>query len=400
MRSFQIIYILSFLIFYGIISWGALQNIKNILHIKYLTIIKNTYLIYSVLLIIFFIFLYIYPFHPSHVNNYKFYLIFNVILFIDFIVKLLLTISYLFFFIYLKKKKSKIILLAGAIISTCVSITLIFSSIHGKRDLKITQVDLTFGNLPEHFDNYSIIQFSDFHLGSFVNSKQLLRSSSQIIEKFQPKLILFTGDLVNNFSYETAGWDSLFQKVNVTSQSFSILGNHDYGDYSKWPNEKAKTENFEALVAAHKKMGFHLLRNENVVIRLEGDSIFLAGVENWGHWPFPQYADLDKTLQGIPDNGFTILLSHDPAHWASQVKDKKNIELTFSGHTHGLQWGIKMAGITFSLSYFTQNYWGGLYGENQSFLYVNTGMGTIGVPWRIDLPAELTLITLKRIEIN
>ncbi|NCA80126.1 MAG: hypothetical protein EOM76_08085 [Sphingobacteriia bacterium] len=400
MRSFQIVYILSFLFFYGLISWGALQNIKIILYKKYYNIIKNIYLLYSLLLIPFFIILYIYPNHPSQISNYKFYLIFNFFLFIDFIVKLLLTTSFLFFIIFRKRWKSKIILLSGTIISICVTITLLISSIHGKRDLTINQVDLHFSNLPKKFNNFTIIQFSDFHLGSNINLKQLIQETTKIIEGVQPQLILFTGDMVNNLSSETVGFEKLFQKINANRLSFSILGNHDYGDYSSWPDVKTKNENFEDIIAAHKKMGFHLLRNENVVIHSEEDSIFLAGVENWGHPPFPQYADLEKTLSGIPDNGFTILLSHDPAYWASQVKGKKSIELTLSGHTHGLQWGIKIAGITFSLSYFTQNYWGGLYGENQSYMYVNTGMGTIGVPWRIDLPAELTLITLKRIEIN
>jgi predicted MPP superfamily phosphohydrolase len=388
------------LIFYGIIGWGALKNLMNIYHPKYSASVKRTFFIQTLLLIFFFIFLYIYPNHPRQANNYKFHLIFNVIFFIDFIIKLLLAISFLCYFFFRKNQKSKIILLAGAIISICVTITLLFSTVQGKREVHLRQIELYFRNLPEQFNNYSILQISDFHLGSFFNSQQLFIKTTEIIEEIQPQLILFTGDLVNNFSNETLGWEKFFQTINSNRQSFSILGNHDYGDYSTWINEKVKVENFDAIVAAHKKMGFHLLRNENVVIRSENDSIFLAGVENWGHWPFPQYANLDKALQNIPDEGFTILLSHDPAHWASQVNGKKNIELTLSGHTHGLQWGIKIAGITFSLSYFTQKYWAGLYGENQSYLYVNTGMGTIGVPWRIDLPAELTLITLKRIKIN
>lgn len=400
MRSLQIVYILFFLVFYALISWSAFQNIKNIFLNQYFKNIKSTYLTYSLLLIILFFFLYIYPYRPSQTNNFKIYLIYNFFLFIDFIVKLLLATSYLIFIFFRKKSKSMIILLAGGIIGICVTITLLISSIQGKQDFKISQVDLYYNNLPKHFNNYRIIQFSDLHLGSFINSNHLLRKVTEIIEDIQPHLILFTGDLVNNFSYETVGVEELFQKITTNRLSFSILGNHDYGDYSSWPDVKTKNENFEAIIAAHKKMGFHLLRNENVVIRSEGDSIFLAGAENWGHRPFPQYADLEKTLQGIPDNGFTILLSHDPSHWASQVRGKKNIELTLSGHTHGLQWGIKIAGITFSLSYFTQKYWAGLYGKNQSYMYVNTGMGTIGVPWRIDLPAELTLITLKRIEIN
>ncbi len=298
MRSFQIVYILSFLFFYGLISWGALQNIKNILYKKYFNIIKNIYLLYSLLLITFFIILYIFPYRPSQISNYKFYLIFNFFLFIDFIVKLFLATSFLFFVIFRKRWNSKIILLSGTIISICVTITLLISSIHGKRDFTLNQVNLHFSNLPEKFNNFKIIQLSDFHLGSNINLKQLVQETTKIIEEVQPQLILFTGDMVNNLSSETVGFEKLFQKINANRLSFSILGNHDYGDYSSWPDVKTKNENFEAIIADHKKMGFHLLRNENVVIHSEEDSIFLAGVENWGHPPFPQYADLEKTRPG------------------------------------------------------------------------------------------------------
>ena len=182
--------------------------------------------------------------------------------------------------------------------------------------------------------------------------------------------------------------------------SYSILGNHDYGDYTNWESPDEKRRNFELIKSLHAKTGFTLLNNESNILRRGEDSIFIAGVENWGHSPFPQYADIEKALQGISPEDFTLFMTHDPAHWESKVEGKRNIELTLSGHTHGLQWGIKTAGVPFSLACFTRKYWGGLYRNGQAVLYVNTGLGMVGVPWRIDMAPEITVFTLKSGEIN
>jgi predicted MPP superfamily phosphohydrolase len=219
-------------------------------------------------------------------------------------------------------------------------------------------------------------------------------------EKINPDIVLFTGDLVNNFSKELVGWDEVFQKINKKSESYSILGNHDYGDYTNWKSDTAKIENFKKIISSHETFGFKLIDNNHVKLKSGNDSLYIIGVENWGHPPFPQYANLEQAMKGIPEDAFKILLSHDPAHWEQIIKYRDDISLTLSGHTHGAQWGIKKAGFTFSLIYLTRENWGGLYEYGKSRLYVNTGLGTVGIPWRINMPCELTVITLKRVEID
>ncbi|NQU34198.1 MAG: metallophosphoesterase [Bacteroidetes bacterium] len=343
--------------------------------------------------------LYVWPGDVRNSTNYILYSIFNGILFIDLIFKIPQSILFLTGFLFPKGFKRQTISWIGIIISGFVSSVLLYGILFGKNEVAVQEIELEFKNLPESFDGYKVVQISDIHLGSFT-SQQVLRKTQKQIQTLQPDLLLFTGDLVNNFSQELKGWDSVFHGINGNTNSFSILGNHDYGDYSNWENDTDRANNFQSITEAHKKFGFQLLRNQNITLLAGSDSIYLIGVENWGHPPFPQYANLKQAFSGIPDNSFKILMTHDPAHWESQIKDKENIELSLSGHTHALQWGVKTAGIPFSLSYFIRKNWGGLYKSNNSYLYVNTGLGTVGIPYRIDIPAEITLITLKRIKVD
>jgi uncharacterized protein len=299
-----------------------------------------------------------------------------------------------------RPKKEPILPYAGLFIAIPAAGAILFGSIAGVNQNKVVHQELSFSNLPAAFHDYRIILFTDTHLGGMFNPKKTMLKAAMQIEKANPDLVLFAGDLVNNFAYEAEGLDWIFQQINRNRESFSILGNHDYGDYSRWENDSSKIKNFKAILSAHNKMGFRLLRNEHDILKKGEDSIFIAGVENWGHPPFPQYADLKSATIEIPSEAFTILLTHDPAHWESVVKEQSEIELTFSGHTHGMQWGIKLAGIPFSLAALTRKNWGGLYQAGNAVLYVNTGLGTVGIPWRLDMPAEITVITLKRGEIN
>lgn len=387
---------LLFIIFYAAVSFGGFKNIREIISIKFRKRFDLLFGTYTLLLFGTFIFLYIYPNQPKHAHNYTIYFYFNALLFIDLVIKLFLSLSYLVHLTLKKRGNARATLFAGIVISIGLGLIMMYGTLWGKRGLKVTSVELQFKNLPEKFDNYKIVQFSDLHLGSFLHSTALLNNTEEQIKLIQPDLILFTGDLVNNFWEETVGWEDFFNRINASGNSYSILGNHDYGDYTTWKNQKAKEENFDKIVEAHKELGFRLLRNEHVPLILGKDSIYLAGVENWGHPPFPQLANLNKALQYIPENAFIILMTHDPAHWESQVKGKRNIEFSLSGHTHGLQWGIKVAGIPFSLAYLIRKNWGGLYQWNNTYLYVNTGLGTVGIPWRIDMMPELTVFTLKR----
>jgi predicted MPP superfamily phosphohydrolase len=193
---------------------------------------------------------------------------------------------------------------------------------------------------------------------------------------------------------------SVLTEMANGQKSFSILGNHDYGNYTNWESETEKQANFKQIVSTLNESGFQLLRNEHTIIHRNNDSIFIAGVENWGHPPFPQYADLEKAIKGIPENAFTILMTHDPAHWHSKVKNRGDIEFSLSGHTHGMQWGIKIAGIKFSIAALVNEVWGGLYKHNNSVLYVNTGLGNVGIPWRLDMAPEVTVFRLKRSKVD
>lgn len=399
MRSFPLMFLLIFLGFYLLITIGSIVSLSKIVSKKKRTQTRNIIIGYSLFILLSFVYLFVWPQNARSTENYKWYLIYNVILSIDFIFKIPLAFSFILGLVLFRIKNTVSYFIAF-IISICLGTSVLFGSLFGKNEIVINRIELEFANLPKNFNGYKIVQFSDTHLGSFLHSKKLMNKAVKSINELNPSLILFTGDLVNNFASEVNGWSETFQKINQKQNSFAILGNHDYGNYSNWTDETAKTANFDRIVDSHRELGLTLLRNENAVIKEGTDSIYIIGVENWGHPPFPQYADLDKAMKNVPENTFQILLTHDPAHWDSVVKERQDIELSLAGHTHGLQWGIKKAGINFSFSYFIRKNWGGLYSYGNSKLYVNTGLGMVGIPWRINMPGEITLITLKRVEIN
>ncbi len=398
MRSYPVIYLLIFILIYALITIGTCKSILRI-NKSNKKIIRWIIYLYSLLVILSFTLIYIWPDHTGSKGKYALMLIFNALLSADFIFKIPQAISFLVGLIFSKRNRI-IVSWMGLLIAIGLSGNVLFASIFERHLVTVKRVELTFDNLPPAFEGYTIMQISDLHLGSFMHSKKNLEETTRLVHKVNPDVLFFTGDLVNNYSNELKGWADVFKAMNKGTTSISILGNHDYGNYSRWKSKSLKEENFEEIVEAHKQFGFHLLRNENTVLRKGNDSIFVIGVENWGLPPFPQYADLGKALINVPEKAFKILLSHDPAHWDSVVKYMNDISLTLSGHTHGMQWGIKRAGITFSPMYFVRHEWGGLYNYGKSLLYVNTGLGTIGVPWRIDMPGEVTLITLKRTEID
>lgn len=356
-------------------------------------------LVVSVSIIISFVLLYVWPLTTRSTKEYSMHLIFNAILSIDFVFKIPLALSFIFGIFFCKKNKPVFYSIA-LILSLAVGSSVIYGTLFGRKDLVVNHVELEFPNLPENYIGFKILQLSDVHLGNFIHSKKLMNKVKTETDKINPDIILFTGDLVNNFSSELEGWDDVFQDITKDRDSYSILGNHDYGDYTNWKSDTAKIENFQRIISAHETFGFKLIDNDHVKLKAGADSLYIIGVENWGHPPFPQYANLEKAINGVPENAFKILLSHDPAHWQEVIKNRDDISLTLSGHTHGLQWGIKKAGITFSLIYLTRENWGGFYKYGNSQLYVNTGLGTVGIPWRINMPAELTVITLKRVEID
>lgn len=398
MRSFQIYALVFFLVFFLVTTVGSFFNLQKI--VRKNKLVSRVFLVLNIVIFIGFILLYIYPFQPRAATNYHVYFYYNTFLFAVFLFNLPMAFSVLMQVVLKRWSQQPVFSYAGLLIALTLSAVMVFGTFAGSRQMKITRVELNFPNLPDRFNNYRIVQLSDFHLGGMLRPEKLLDRTIKKLSEIKPDLIVFTGDLVNNFANEVTAFDSKLREIPKIAPCYSILGNHDYGDYTDWESPQQKQANFETILKAQADAGFQLLHNDNVVLKKGTDSIFLAGVENWGHPPFPQYADLDKAIDKIPEKAFTILLTHDPAHWESKVAGKENIEFTLSGHTHGLQWGIKLAGIPFSLAWFTRKNWGGLYRNGNSVLYVNTGLGTVGMPWRLDMPGEITLFVLKRSEVD
>ncbi len=399
MRTVQLLFMVIFLVFYSLISFGTLKSLINLTSATNKKKVIWAILISSALIVICFVLLFIWPINVRNTKDYTYHLIFNVILSVDFVFKIPLAFSFIIG-VFLNQKRKSIIYITGFVLSICISTSVFYGFVFGTKDLIVNNVELEFPNLPGDFNGITLMQISDTHLGSFLHSKKLMLKVQNETRKIDPDIILFTGDLVNNFSNELVGWDGVFKDITQNRECFSILGNHDYGNYTNWNSDEEKIENFNQIVTANDTFGFRLLNNEHAKLNSKTDSIYIVGVENWGHPPFPQYANVEKALAGVPKNAFKILLTHDPAHWDEVIKYTGDIALTLSGHTHGLQWGIMRAGITFSLGYLARHSWGGLYKFNDSFLYVNTGLGTVGIPWRINMPAEITVFTLKRVEVD
>ena len=266
----------------------------------------------------------------------------------------------------------------------------------GKYKYKIKRVKLSFPDLPEAFNGYKILQFSDMHAGSF-DSLERVKKGIEKMNGVEADLILFTGDMVNNMADEVKPFIPMLSELKAKDGKYSILGNHDYGDYIRWASREAKIENLYRLIDHQHKSGFELLMNENVSISKGGQSIKLIGVENWGKPPFPRHGDLKKGLEGINAEDFVVLMSHDPSHWDLEVlKTEKKIHLTLSGHTHGMQMGFDIPGLKWSPVKYKYPRWSGLYEELGRYLYVNNGFGFLGFPGRVGIYPEITVLELSK----
>ena len=266
--------------------------------------------------------------------------------------------------------------------------------IFGKYRHTVRKVKLRFKNLPENFKGYKIVQISDVHSGSFFNP-QKLQKAIDLINEQDADVVLFTGDMVNNYADEFKPFIPLFKRIKAKDGKFSILGNHDYGDYGAWNSREEKAQNIPTLKNYQAEAGFKLLRNENIALEKNGEKIYLLGVENWGIKPFPQYGDLDKALMGVPEDAIKVLMSHDPTHFDEVVKKHKtNVHLTLSGHTHGMQFGLDLKNIKWSPVKFKYKKWADLYESEGKYLYVNRGFGVIAYPGRVGINPEITVIEL------
>lgn len=266
--------------------------------------------------------------------------------------------------------------------------------IFGKYRHTVRKVKLRFKNLPENFKGYKIVQISDVHSGSFFNP-QKLQKAIDLINEQDADVVLFTGDMVNNYADEFKPFIPLFKRIKAKDGKFSILGNHDYGDYGAWNSREEKAQNIPTLKNYQAEAGFKLLRNENIALEKNGEKIYLLGVENWGIKPFPQYGDLDKALKGVPEDAIKVLMSHDPTHFDEVVKKHKtHVHLTLSGHTHGMQFGLDLKNIKWSPVKFKYKKWADLYESEGKYLYVNRGFGVIAYPGRVGINPEITVIEL------
>lgn len=317
----------------------------------------------------------------------------------------ILTILYAVFRNLVSPKKEKILIpsrrnfirQSALTIASVPFASMLYGITKGKYNFKINKLNIDSKNLPKSFDGFRIVQISDIHSGSF-DSRDAIKEGIDLINQQNADVILFTGDLVNNDSREVEPFIDDFKKLKSKNGVYSVLGNHDYGDYKKWNSDKEKEDNMQLLYQYQKQMNFTLLNNQNAIISKQGEKIGIIGVENWGNAPFPQRGDLDKAILGLEDVPFKILMSHDPTHWNKKViPHKSHFDLTLSGHTHGMQFGIEVPGFKWSPSQYIYPEWADLYEKSGQYLYVNRGFGFLGFPGRAGIRPEITVIELKNI---
>lgn len=285
---------------------------------------------------------------------------------------------------------SKSALVLGALPLTTMS----FGIISGAHDYRVRRKIVYLPHLPKEFDGITIGQLSDIHSGSFFN-KTAVQGGVDMFMAEKPDMVFFTGDLVNNETSEIRDYFNIFKQLKAPHGVYSVTGNHDYGDYRNWSSPEAKRRNFQDLVEAHKAMGYDILMNENRYVEVAGERIAVIGVENWGKGRFQKHADLEKATANV-EAPVKLMLSHDPSHWDAKIRpEHPDIDITFSGHTHGFQFGVEIGDFQWSPSQYIYKQWAGLYREGEQYIYVNRGFGYLGYPGRIGMPPELTLLTLK-----
>jgi hypothetical protein len=267
-------------------------------------------------------------------------------------------------------------------------------------DFKVRKEYVSLAGLPKGFEGWKIVQISDIHLGSWA-SKHPLEEAIERINELKPDLIFFTGDLVNYKTDEAYRFEKTLAGLKAKHGIFATLGNHDYGDYTRWPSKAAKQKNMTELYSFYERLGWKLMMNENQVFESNDGKLAVIGVENWGaHGRFPKYGNIGKALEGAQDASVKLLLSHDPSHWDTIIsKDYQDIDLTFAGHTHGFQFGIEVGKLKWSPAQWMYKHWAGMYenplaSQKAQRLYVNRGLGTVGYPGRIGILPEITLFEL------
>ncbi|MEZ5042714.1 MAG: metallophosphoesterase [Saprospiraceae bacterium] len=294
--------------------------------------------------------------------------------------------------------RSKFLTRAAIVAGALPFTSLLYGMVRNPYRYKLYREKVSLGRLPKALEGLKIIQISDIHSGSFT-FKEPIQLAIDLINQEKPDLVFFTGDLVNNVATEMEPYIDLFDKIEAKYGVYSVLGNHDYGDYVRWKDDQAKTENMELLKATHKRLGWDLMLNEHRQVEINGEQVAILGVENYSmHLRFPKYGDLQKACEDCGPAALKLLLSHDPSHWEGQViKDYQDIDITFSGHTHGMQFGVEIPGwFQWSPIQYVYKQWAGLYQKGEQYLYVNRGLGFLGYPGRVGILPEIAVIELEK----
>jgi len=296
-----------------------------------------------------------------------------------------------------KITRSEFLTKTSLIIAAIPLSTMTFGMISNAYDYRIRRQKIILPDLPRSFDGIRIAQISDIHSGSFYNKTAVMGGVDMLMAE-KPDVVFFTGDLVNNKADEVNDYFDVFEKVIAPLGVYSILGNHDYGDYTQWPSLQAKAQNLENVKNAHQTLGWKLLMNENYKLTENGDQIAIIGIENWSAvGRFQKYGKIEQAMIGTDDCPVKLLLSHDPSQWEAQVlKSYPDIDISFAGHTHGMQFGVEIGNFKWSPVQYIYKQWAGLYQENDQYLYVNRGYGFIGYPGRVGILPEITICELIR----
>ncbi|WP_321517843.1 metallophosphoesterase [uncultured Bacteroides sp.] len=354
---------------------------------------KYLYLLPSLLLLAGLIFLFYFTSHDEVIEKSRLIGWFVMTFFIFTLPKLTFTLISIFDIPlrYIFKQSFTPFTYIGVIAAVIWVGILLYGSLWGKTKFDVKQITYQSPLVPKGFDGYKIVQLSDIHIGSWQGNGKALLEAVELVNAQQPDLIVFTGDLINNKANELDGYEYTLSQLSAKDGVYSTLGNHDYGPYYKWKTPKDQANNLVSLKQKEAAMGWIMLNNEHRILHHEGDSIALIGVENWGAPPFTGNGDLKKAINGTEEIPFKLLLSHNPTHWKKKVLPESDVALMLSGHTHGMQ----LAFGNHSLSSLVYPQWGGLYTQHGRSLYVNVGLGFLGLPFRFGAWPEITVITLR-----
>ena len=303
--------------------------------------------------------------------------------------------------LFWRAKHLSVLKYIGGVLAIVSFVAIWWGALVTRNDIEVTRQTVKFENLPKSFDDCKIVHISDIHAGTWGTDTAFLSNMVDTVNALNPDLVLFTGDIVNRNTKEIYPFVNALSRLKAKQGVYSVLGNHDYGDYMDWSSAIERERNNRELIDVQNKMGWRMLNNEHCWVRKDNDSIAIIGVENWGEPPFSVYGDLRKAYSNLNDENFKVLLTHNPEHWKREVSEISNIDLSLSGHTHGMQFVLQFGDWKWSPAEWKYKEWGGLYTKEnpegkELKLYVNIGLGEVALPFRLGATPEVTLLTLKK----